>query len=404
MNKRILLLHATAGAGHTRAAEAIAAALRAQGGHDVMVCDTLNYTNGIFRRLYAKHYIGFVKAFPRAWGYIWETSDSQPPDSALRQLQQWFNRLNSRRLLAAVERTPPDLVVCTHHLPLELMSYLKARARLTAPVFGVVTDISPHSFRILPHIDHYFVPTPASARELETKGCPANRITVSGIPIDPIFEFSLPPTAAREKHGLPLHLPTVLVMAGGFGLGPLATITSSFAQTRREVSLIVVAGRSAALRQKCEDIARRSHTPIKVFGYVDSINELIDAADMVITKPGGLSTSEILAKARPMVLIAPIPGQEQRNCEYLLENGAAVRLYNYKDAAFFIDSLLADAEKCAAMTDAARRIAAPCAAHVIAEHIAANLQADAEAAQASGPTLDAAPAPLQEAARMPTSY
>lgn len=404
MNKRILLLHATAGAGHTRAAEAIAAALRAQGAHDVMVRDSLNYTNSIFKRLYAKHYIGFVKAFPRAWGYIWETSDSQSPDSVLRQLQQWFNRLNSRRLLAAVERTPPDLVVCTHHLPLELMSYLKARGRLTAPVFGVVTDISPHSFRILPHIDHYFVPTLASARELETKGCPATRITVSGIPIDPIFQVALAAEAAREKHGLPLHLPTVLVMAGGFGLGPLATITWSFAQTRREVSLVVVTGRSAALKQKCEDIARRSETPIKVFGYVNGINELIDAADVVITKPGGLSTSEILAKAKPMVLIAPIPGQEQRNCEYLLENGAAVRLYNYKDAAFFSESLLADAEKRAAMAAAARRIAAPRAAHVISEYIAATLQAELEEAQTFEPPSDTEPASLQKPARMPTSY
>lgn len=391
-------MHATAGAGHTRAAEAIAAALRANGERNVMVRDALNYTNNIFMPLYAKHYIRFVKAFPRAWGYIWETSDSQPPDSLLRQLQQWFNRLNSRRLLAAIEHAPPDLIVCTHHLPMELMSYLKGRGRLAAPVFGVVTDISPHSFRILPHIDHYFVPTLASARELETKGCPATRITVSGIPIDPIFGASAQAAAAREKHGLPVHLPTVLVMAGGFGLGPLATITSSFAQARREISVVVIAGRSAALRKKCEDIARRSQTPIKVFGYVNDINELIDAADIVITKPGGLSTSEVLAKAKPMVLIAPIPGQEQRNCEYLLENGAAVRLYNYNDAAFFVESLLAAQAKCADMVASAQRIAAPRAAHVIADHIATTLQAALGDAQTFTPTPDAQPAPLQEPA------
>ena len=404
MNQRILILHATAGTGHTRAAQAIAAALRAQGAHEVVVRDTLDYTNRIFRRLYAKHYIRFVKAFPRAWGYIWETSDSQAPDSWLRQVQQWFNRLNSRRLLVALERTPPDLVVCTHYLPLELMSYLKARNRLTAPVFGVVTDISPHSFRILPHIDHYFVPTSASARELELKGCAAARITVSGIPIDPVFQHAIPAHVAREKHGLPAHLPTVLVMAGGFGLGPLTSITSSFAQTRRDISVVVVAGRSATLKQKCEEIARRSPTPIKVFGYVDRIHELIDAADVVITKPGGLSTSEILAKAKPMVLIAPIPGQEQRNCEYLLEHGAAARLYNHNDAAFFIESLLADTARCARMVDAAKRISAPRAANVIAAQMTAALEKGWVDAQQYAQSQNTQSVPMQEPARLPSSY
>lgn len=403
MNARILILHATAGTGHTRAAQAIAAALRAQASHQVVVRDTLDYTNRIFRRLYAKHYIRFVKAFPRAWGYIWETSDGQAPDSWLRQVQQWFNRLNSRRLLVALERTPPDLVICTHYLPLELMSFLKARGRLGAPVFGVVTDISPHSFRILPHIDHYFVPTPASARELEIKGCAAARITVSGIPIDPVFQHAIPAAVAREKHGLPAHMPTVLVMAGGFGLGPLTDITSSFAQARREVSLVVVAGRSATLRQKCEVIARRSATPIKVLGYVDRIHELIDAADIVITKPGGLSTSEILAKAKPMVLIAPIPGQEQRNCEYLLEHGAAARLYNHKDAAFFVESLLADEARCAAMIAAAQRISAPYAANAIADHAVATLANAAMESQPALPSPADQPAPLHEPARIPSS-
>lgn len=366
MKKRILILHATAGTGHTRAAEAVAAALRPYPNVDIAVWDALDYTNGIFKRLYSKHYIRFVKAFPRAWGYIWETSDSQAPDSWFRQVQHLFNRANSRKLRRRVLEFAPDLVICTHYLPLEVLSYLKEKRLTQAPVFGVITDISAHSFRIMPNIDRYFAATRASARELEFKGYPASRVTVSGIPVDPIFRRIESKQIVRERHGLPPQLPTVLLMSGGFGLGPLPQITQSFAQANRPISLVVIAGRSRALKEKCDKIARRSRAPIKVFGYVDFVHELIDASDIVITKPGGLSSSEILVKSTPMVLVAPIPGQEQRNCEYLLENGAAARLYNYDDAAYFIEALLTDTGKLRAMSAAAQRIAFSGSATMIA--------------------------------------
>lgn len=382
MDKRILILHATAGTGHTRAAEAVAAALRQQGSAEIEVWDALDYTNGIFKRLYSKHYIRFVKAFPRAWGYIWETSDSQAPNSWFRQLQHLFNRANSRRLLRQVQDFAPDLVICTHYLPLELLSFMKGNGALRAPVFGVITDISPHSFRILPNIDHYFAATKASARELELKGCPASRITVSGIPVDPIFTLERDQRAMRERHELPVHLPTVLTMSGGFGLGPLSQITQSFAQANRPISLVVIAGRSQTLQQKCEKIVRRSRLAARIYGYIDYVEELIDAADVVITKPGGLSSSEILVKGKPMVLVAPIPGQEQRNCEYLLEHGAAVRLYNYRDAAYFVESLLADKNKLDAMKQAAREIAFPEASQTIAAMALKTLALDGFGAKA----------------------
>lgn len=386
MDKRILILHATAGTGHTRAAEAVAAALRQQSSAEVVVWDALDYTNGIFKRLYSKHYIRFVKAFPRAWGYIWETSDSQAPNSWFRQLQHLFNRANSRELLRRVRDFAPDLVICTHYLPLEMLSFMKGNGALRAPVFGVITDISPHSFRILPNIDHYFAATKASARELELKGCPASRITVSGIPVDPVFKLAHDQRAMRERHELPVHLPTVLAMSGGFGLGPLTQITQSFAQANRPISLVVIAGRSQALQQKCEKIVRRSRLPAKIYGHVDCVDELIDAADIVITKPGGLSSSEILVKGKPMVLVAPIPGQEQRNCEYLLEHGAAVRLYNYRDAAFFVESLLADKKKLNAMKRAAQEAAFPEASQTIAAMALKTLAL--EAFGAKSPELD----------------
>lgn len=336
-------------------------------------------------RLYQRHLQTTVlealhslrESIPTRLGLYLGDLRSQAPDAWFRRLQHLFNRANSRQLLRRVRDFAPDLVICTHYLPLELLSFMKATGALRAPVFGVITDISPHSFRILPNIDHYFAATQASARELELKGCPASRITVSGIPVDPIFKLRREQRAMRERHELPVHLSTVLTMSGGFGLGPLTQITQSFAQSNRPISLVVITGRSQALKQTCEKIVRRSRLAARIYGYVDCVEELIDAADIVITKPGGLSSSEILVKQKPMVLVAPIPGQEQRNCEYLLEHGAAVRLYNYRDAAFFVESLLADKKKLAAMRRAAQQIAFPEASQTIATMALKTLALDA---------------------------
>jgi processive 1,2-diacylglycerol beta-glucosyltransferase len=367
----LLLLHATAGAGHTRAAQAIAAALALSGGKDHRLVDTLDCTSAFFRRMYVQAYIDLVQRAPEVWGHLYERCDLvKPPRSKSARARLAFDKVNSRAFGQLLRDTRPEVIACTHFLPLELLSDLKARGRIDTPVHAVITDVSPHAFWVYPHIDHYHVASAAGARELARKGVSAQRISVSGIPIDPVFADRTPAAAMRARLGLP-ERPTVLLLSGGFGVGPLLSMLDSFAGPDTGLSLVVVAGRNAELAAACRQRAVGLATPVAVHGFVTNMHEWMDAADLVVTKPGGLTTQEILAKGKPMALVAPIPGQEQRNCEYLLEEGAAVRLHDVADAAWHFQRWLGNADWMARLRENAVRIAQPHAATDIARALQA---------------------------------
>jgi len=367
--KPLLFLHATAGAGHTRAAEALAAAC-AELGLPACTIDTLECTRKPFRRVYTKSYIKLVQEMPMLWGYLYDKFDAEQSDSKSKKLRLLLDKLNTRDFLRMVHDIDPAAVVCTHFLPLGLLDDLKRRGKFKLPLAAVVTDISPHSFWVYPHVDRYYVANANSQRELLRKGFPIAQTQATGIPIDPVFATNRPATEARAALCLP-EKPTVLLMSGGFGLGPVAAMLRSFAGHEADCSLIVVAGKNAELKTQCEEIAASLSMDITVFGFVDFIHDLLDAADLVVTKPGGLTLSEILAKGKPMMLVAPIPGQEQRNCEYLLEHGVATRLYDFSDAAYYIGQLLHDHARLRAMTFAAQHIAHPHAALEIVRDVRA---------------------------------
>jgi processive 1,2-diacylglycerol beta-glucosyltransferase len=361
----ILILHATAGAGHTRAAQAIGAALKARG-EAFQLVDILDCTPALFRRMYVKSYIDLVQKAPELWGYLYDRTDVVRPATSKRvKARLAFNQLNSQPFKKLLKEAAPRAIVCTHFLPLELLSDLKGRGKIDVPVHAVVTDVSPHALWVYPNIDCYHVATTSAARELERKGFPAERICVTGIPVDPVFAERTAGPAARAKLGLP-EKPTVLLSSGGFGVGPMVEALESFRASSAEISLVVVAGKNAELEAKCRAVAKTLRVPVTVHGFVTNMHELMDAADLIVTKPGGLTTTEVLAKGKPMALVSPIPGQEQRNCEYLLEAGAAVRLYDVGDAAFYLTGWLADAERMKRMTAAAKAIAKPRAANEIA--------------------------------------
>jgi processive 1,2-diacylglycerol beta-glucosyltransferase len=365
----LLLLHATAGAGHTRAAQAIAVALRQLGSPGHHVVDTLDCTSSFFRRMYVQAYIDLVQRAPELWGHLYERYDVvKPPRSKTARARLAFDKANSRAFKALLAAAQPQAILCTHFLPLELLSDLKGRGKLATPVHAVITDVSPHAFWVYPHIDHYHVATDTGARELARKGIAAERISVSGIPIDPVFAERTDAPAMRAKLGLP-ERPTVLLLSGGFGVGPLVAMLDSFADAGHALSLVVVAGRNAELEAACRARAAALSLPITVHGFVTNIHELMDAADLVVTKPGGLTTNEILAKGKPMALVAPIPGQEQRNCDYLLEEGAAVRLHDESDAAWHLARWLGDPGRMAQTQANARRIARPHAATDVARRL-----------------------------------
>jgi processive 1,2-diacylglycerol beta-glucosyltransferase len=364
----LLILHASAGAGHKRAAEALAAAAQAAGGHRVTVRDILDFTPPLFRRSYAKGYLDIVKSVPELWGYMYARSDRRALLPHRKQIRTVFNKLNTRKFLEFYDELAPDATICTHFMPLEILATRARQEGVGRAPFCVVTDFAVHALWIVEGVARYYVATEEARRQLLRKGQPPERVQLAGIPVDPIFGRSEPSEAARRRLGLRPDLPLLLLLSGGCGVGPACELVRSLRELTAPCQLLVVAGNNAELKQEAEEAAAALPFPCKVFGFVNNMHELMDAAEIVISKPGGLTSSEVLAKGKPLVVIDPIPGQEQRNCEHLLEAGAAVRLFEIEDAPCKIGALLADPARRSRMAASARALGRPqAAAEIVAD-------------------------------------
>ena len=367
---KILLMHASAGAGHRRAAEALAKAFaQARPDFEVKVCDILGYTTPIFRKTYSQGYLDLVRRAPELWGYLYSESDRTAGVKWRQEISAFFNRVNTLSFLQFYKEYSPDIAVCTHFMPLQLLTRASRRRRQHAKVYCAVTDFAVHSLWILENTDIYYVATEEAKRHLIRRGQPANQVQVTGIPVDPVFQHGQSRAEALKSLGLPADLPVVLLLSGGFGVGPTLDLIRAFGQEEPVCRLVVVTGANEKMKQESEALAATIRTPVMVYGFVSNIHVMMDACDLVISKPGGLTTSEVLAKGRPLLVINPIPGQEQRNCETLLEAGAAARLFEVEDAYFKVKSLLQDKPQLEQMGSRAKRMGRPGAAAAIVADI-----------------------------------
>jgi processive 1,2-diacylglycerol beta-glucosyltransferase len=365
--KKVLVLSASAGAGHVRAAQALERAfIDLDAAEEVRHIDALDYTNKLFRNLYTRAYLDLVNTTPDLFGWLYDRLDK--PWKSDRLLQA-FDKLNTRPLVRLLREYRPEILVCTHFLPSEIISLLKARERLAYRQAIVVTDFDAHAMWLCNHYEHYFVALDETRVYLTTLGIPAEKVSVTGIPIDPVFAQSKDKRAMRDKHGLKQDRVTILVSAGGFGVGPIDTLIRSLLQLRNKAQVIAICGRNQELKGRLDQIAARlapdNPVALKVVGYTMEMDELMAASDLALGKPGGLTTSEALAKGLVFVVVNPIPGQEERNADHLLEAGAAIRCNNLPVLAYKIDLLLDDPARFAAMQASARRLARPRAAYGI---------------------------------------
>jgi processive 1,2-diacylglycerol beta-glucosyltransferase len=368
MAARLLVLSVSAGAGHVRAAQAIeAAAKSASPAVDATHIDLLTLVPKEFRKLYGEQYIRLVEKLPQLWSYLYTKTDRPSTDSLIGKLKRAAEKLNTRKLNAEIARLAPDAILCTHFLPAELLSRQKAKGRALPPLWVQVTDFDVHALWIHPHIDRYCVANEEVAFRLADRGIPAKRISVTGIPVMPQFSAPLERAACARELGLSPDKFTVLMMAGGAGVGGLDELAERLLRLPEELQLVALAGRNADLLERLRALARNHPGKLFPLGFTTTVERVMTAADLVVTKPGGLSVSECLAKRRPMLLVSPIPGQEERNADYLLESGAAIKAVDGATLAFKLARLMAEPARLAAMGAAAARIARPrAAAEVIA--------------------------------------
>ncbi len=368
MPKRILVLSASVGAGHLRAAEALEAALKELDPQaEVQNTDVLELTNAAFRRFYGRAYLDLVNRAPYVLGYLYDLLDRpRSPQRKSDRLRLALEKINLTRFTRFLRKHPADVIVNTHYLPAEIIASLKRAGKIDTPQMTVTTDFATHRLWVNQPCEHYFAATDEGAAYLAHWGAPREDVTVSGIPVHPVFSRPPEREACLAEHGLAGDRPVVLQLAGGFGVGPVEKLLHAILAIDVPLEVVVVSGRNEELRERLEAIDPPPPHRLKVLGFTTRMHELMAAADLVVSKPGGLSTSEALACGLPMAIVNPIPGQETRNSDFLLEGGAAIKINHVATLPLKLGRLLRDQERVATMKQNARALGRPEAAFTIA--------------------------------------
>ena len=361
--KRILVLSVSAGAGHVRAAQALCAA--AQPGFpqlEVTHLDVMDLVSQAFRKVYADSYIKLVEKMPLAWAYLYQSTDRPASRSAIDELRRRIQRLNTRKLDDELARATPDAIVCTHFLPAELLSHRIRKGRPTPPVWVQVTDFDIHALWIHPYMAGYCVANHEIAARIVARGIAPEQTFVTGIPIMPQFSQKLDRATCAAELGLDAHKPTLLMMSGGAGVGDIESLAQRLVVLEHDLQIVALAGRNEVLLKSLKRVAHAHPGRLLPLPFTRTIERVMAVADIAITKPGGLTTSECLAMQVPMIVISPIPGQEERNADFLLESGAALKAIDAASLEYKVRLLLEHPERLAAMRDCMRAKARPDAA------------------------------------------
>lgn len=365
---RILVLSASVGAGHMRAAQAVELALRKIAPEaTVQNVDLLTLTNAAFRKVYGSAYLDLVSKAPHVLGYFYDMMDR--PRSAKSKRDRFrlaLEKINLTRFLELLEQGRWDVIVNTHFLPAEIIASLRRDGKLGVPQMTVTTDFETHRLWVNEPCDLYTTATEEGAAYLRHWGVPAEHVRVTGIPIHPVFSEPKDRSACLKSQGLAGDRPIVLQLAGGFGVGPIERLFRELLEVEVPLEIVVVAGKNEAVKAELEKIPPPPRHRVKIIGFTTEIDELMAVADVVLTKPGGLTTSEVLARGAVMAIVNPIPGQESRNSDFLLENGAAIKINNIATMRIKLAELLGDRGRLERLKANALRLAKPQAAFDVA--------------------------------------
>jgi processive 1,2-diacylglycerol beta-glucosyltransferase len=350
-SKKILILHATAGAGHRKAAEAIFHGLEKRG-IPVTIADALDHTNPFFRKAYSQGYEFMVGKLPKLWAIFFELTDQKGMLPIFQGTRRIYNGINCGKLVRFVRDGGFDTVVTTHFLSTEVVGNMRRRGQLDARLVVMVTDFDVHKIWLSNGVDTYLVASEYTKKRLVSLGVDPARIVVTGIPVDEKFIQPRDKKETRRKLGLDPDKFTVLLSTSSFGFGPIEEL----AELLKDLQLIIIAGNNKTLFDRLSSRGRPLH---KICRFVDNMEEMIAASDIMITKPGGLSIVEALANHVPLIFFSAIPGQEAGNVRVLAEHGIGLSDKSLKEIAAEIKALAASPEKLAAAGEATKALARP---------------------------------------------
>lgn len=364
---KIVVTHVPAGAGHQKAAEAVSIALKdRRPQNETVLLNALDGMSPWYQWSFTEGYLGLIHRYPHLWGAAYNFLDMPGLAWAAYKLHRMSNASHGKTLEEILWRQKPDVVIGTHFFPMEVASYLKCHKRFNARLITVLTDFLPHSVWISPCIDTYVVGSPMGREALQARGVPADRIQLLGIPIDPKFSKPLVRNDLQNRLGLRTDRFTILVCSGGFGTGPVFELVMALARVRTPLQVLVVTGKNTALLRHLESVQEKIPHALKLYGFVDNMEELMTISDLMVTKPGGLSSVEAMAKGLPLLLIAPIPGQETRNARVLTQQGIAVLAGNVQEVPRWIEDLRDNPARLREMSRLGRAASFPDAAASVA--------------------------------------
>ncbi len=364
---KLVILSASSGSGHTRAAEALeAAAALVPGISSVRYIDVLEYGSSLLGELYAELYKQMVSKTPSLWGWWYDKSDSPWKGEHFRVA---LERSQMRPLMELLETEQPDITICTHFLASDIVSYMLQNEKLSTRHAVVVTDLHVHAMWLCHQFERYFVPTDESSYYLRQIGFPDDRITVSGIPIHPAFSRKMNRGALRRRYKVDPALPVVLLSAGTFGMESSIVAVRTLMKMQQPAQIVALCGKNADLLTQVveETKAAPAHLKFRALPYTAAMHEWMAISTLLIGKPGGLTLSEAMASTLPMILLNPIPGQEEINAASVLEQGMAVSPTDVVTLPYKVDRLLQEPHRLAGMRERMKQLAQPRAAYTILE-------------------------------------
>jgi processive 1,2-diacylglycerol beta-glucosyltransferase len=365
MNKRFLIFYISRFSGHFHAAKAVEEAVdELAPGSSVKLVDAFHYTNPILGELVGRLYLHVIRKKPEIWGNLYDNQEVLPK---IKKVREFLHRFNGPKIKKLIEGFSADAVCCTQAFPCGMVADYKRVTGSNIFLVGVLTDHAPHSYWIFDEVDCYIVPSEKTAETLVSKGVPRRKIRVFGIPVSSAFRVEYKKEEIRKKYGLSEDEPAVLVMGGSQGLGAVEEVVRAFLADRiHRYQLIVVTGVNKKLYKRLSGLVSAGHGNVRIFKYVNCIAELMEISDMIVTKAGGITTSEALAKALPILIANPIPGQERMNTGFLVGSGAAMEIVDYSEIYRTITELFISEERLSEMKVNALKLARPSSALDIA--------------------------------------
>ena len=340
---KILILSAATGGGHLRASHAIEDyILRNSAGNNVTVVDALKSINTVLDKTVCDGYHFLATKTPKVFGQLYKKTNEE---SVLSSLVTRFSNVFSLKLMPVLEEQKADVIISTHPFATEMISYLKGKGLVKAPLICLMTDYGPHRAWIAPNVDAYIVSTEDMIPEMKEMGVDENKIYPFGIPVGDVFFNSGDKPSLLKKFGMDTDKPTILIMAGSFGVSNIMKIYKRLVQVPTAFQIIVITGKNKKLFEAFTPVIEDSPKKTKLVFFTNEVENYMHASDLIITKPGGLTVSEALACNIPLAVFDAIPGQEEDNANFLLSHKMAVRLEKGADAGEIINSLIENNKK-----------------------------------------------------------